>query len=203
MASHGFKVVRANFVHPQGNPKMGGVSKTKKKRMQRARTLAFARPGAWVFLTKLGTPLGSKLNRRGYTGFGPCFHLPGFHVGYRFFEPPQKNTGNPAMPWSCRESVWPESSAPQQAANPLPRFSAQLCQPPEATTARKSWPGQRHLCSYCGSCTTLNPWLKPLFVGIYKGIIISGALRWCRYVLLKLPGKWKQAYSPFKGNRRP
>ena len=30
---------------------------------------------------------GSKLNRRGYAGFGPCFHLPGFHFGYRFFEP--------------------------------------------------------------------------------------------------------------------
>ena len=23
---------------------------------------------------------GSKLNRRGYAGFGPCFHLPGFHL---------------------------------------------------------------------------------------------------------------------------
>ena len=30
---------------------------------------------------------GSKLNRGGYAGFGPCFHLPGFHLGYRFFEP--------------------------------------------------------------------------------------------------------------------
>ena len=27
---------------------------------------------------------GSKLNRRGYAGFGPCFHLPGFHVGTVF-----------------------------------------------------------------------------------------------------------------------
>ena len=27
---------------------------------------------------------GSKLNRRGYAGFGPCFHLPGFHVGTGF-----------------------------------------------------------------------------------------------------------------------
>ena len=24
---------------------------------------------------------GSKLNRRGYAGVGPCFHLPGFHFG--------------------------------------------------------------------------------------------------------------------------
>ena len=24
---------------------------------------------------------GSRLNRRGYAGFGPCFHLPGFHFG--------------------------------------------------------------------------------------------------------------------------
>ena len=27
---------------------------------------------------------GSKSNRRGYAGFGPCFHLPGFHFGTRF-----------------------------------------------------------------------------------------------------------------------
>ena len=30
---------------------------------------------------------GSKINRRGYAGFGPRFHLPGFHFGYRSFEP--------------------------------------------------------------------------------------------------------------------
>ena len=30
----------------------------------------------------LATPgCGSKSNRRGYTGFGPCFHFPGFHFG--------------------------------------------------------------------------------------------------------------------------
>ena len=27
---------------------------------------------------------GSKLNRRGYAGVGPCFHLPGFHFGTGF-----------------------------------------------------------------------------------------------------------------------
>ena len=27
---------------------------------------------------------GSKLTRRGYAGFGPCFHLPGFHFGTGF-----------------------------------------------------------------------------------------------------------------------
>ena len=27
---------------------------------------------------------GSKLNRRGYAGFGPCFHSPGFHFGTGF-----------------------------------------------------------------------------------------------------------------------
>ena len=27
---------------------------------------------------------GSKLNKRGYAGFGPCFHLPGFHFGTGF-----------------------------------------------------------------------------------------------------------------------
>ena len=30
---------------------------------------------------------GSKLNERGCAGFGPCFHLPGFHFGTGFFEP--------------------------------------------------------------------------------------------------------------------
>ena len=30
---------------------------------------------------------GSKLNRRGYAGFGPRFHLPGFHFGTGLFEP--------------------------------------------------------------------------------------------------------------------
>ena len=38
--------------------------------------------------------------------------------------------------------------------------------------------------SYCGwlrnPCTTWKQWLKPLFVGICKGIIIPGCLRWCR-----------------------
>ena len=28
---------------------------------------------------------GSKLSRKGYAGFGPCFHLPGFHFGTVFF----------------------------------------------------------------------------------------------------------------------
>ena len=27
---------------------------------------------------------GSKLNKRGYAGFGPCFHLPGFHFATGF-----------------------------------------------------------------------------------------------------------------------
>ena len=34
---------------------------------------------------------------------------------------------------------------------------------------------------YCGgtkSCTTLKPW-QPLFVGILRGIIVPGFLRWC------------------------
>ena len=30
---------------------------------------------------------GSKLNWRGYAGFGPCVHLPRFHFGSGFFEP--------------------------------------------------------------------------------------------------------------------
>ena len=30
------------------------------------------------------------------------------------------------------------------------------------------------------SCTTWKPWLKPLFVGLYRRIILPGSLRWCR-----------------------
>ena len=30
---------------------------------------------------------GSKLNRRGYAGIGPCFHLPGFRFGTGFLSP--------------------------------------------------------------------------------------------------------------------
>ena len=33
---------------------------------------------------KLPHGCGSKLNRRGYAGFGLCFHLPGFHFGAGF-----------------------------------------------------------------------------------------------------------------------
>ena len=36
---------------------------------------------------------------------------------------------------------------------------------------------------YCGwteSCTTWKPWEIITFVGIYRGIIIPGSLRWCR-----------------------
>ena len=28
---------------------------------------------------------GSKFSRRGYAGFGPCFHLPEFHIGIGFW----------------------------------------------------------------------------------------------------------------------
>ena len=43
----------------------------------------------WVFKlggTRCGFPFGcgSKLNSWGYAGFGPCFHLPGFHLGTSF-----------------------------------------------------------------------------------------------------------------------
>ena len=30
---------------------------------------------------KMSNGCGSKFNRRGYAGFGPCVHLPGFHFG--------------------------------------------------------------------------------------------------------------------------
>ena len=34
-------------------------------------------------------------------------------------------------------------------------------------------------CGWTKYCTTLKPWLKPLFVGIYR-VIIPGFLKWCR-----------------------
>ena len=39
---------------------------------------------------KLGC--GSKLNRRGYAGFGPCFDLPEFHFGTSFLQPSAKRS---------------------------------------------------------------------------------------------------------------
>ena len=35
---------------------------------------------------------GAKLNRRGYAGFGPCFHLPGIHFGTGFLSHSQMTT---------------------------------------------------------------------------------------------------------------
>ena len=36
---------------------------------------------------------GSKLNHQGTAGFGPCFPLPGFHLGYRFLTHSQLESG--------------------------------------------------------------------------------------------------------------
>ena len=43
---------------------------------------------------------GSKLNRRGYAGFGPCFHLPGFHFGRGFLSHSQMARCPPAGLWA-------------------------------------------------------------------------------------------------------
>ena len=40
--------------------------------------------------------------------------------------------------------------------------------------------------------TTLKPWLKPLLVGVYRGIIIPGLLRWCR--IASTVCVWKNAF---------
>ena len=42
---------------------------------------------------------GSKLNRRGYAGFGPCFHLPGFHFGTGFLSHSHFTILLPRTPW--------------------------------------------------------------------------------------------------------
>ena len=41
----------------------------------------------WFYFDPYPDGCGSKLNRRGYAGFGPCFHLLGFHLGYLFLTP--------------------------------------------------------------------------------------------------------------------
>ena len=45
---------------------------------------------------------------------------------------------------------------------------------------RKAATGGLPYCGWTESCTTLKPWLKPLFVDIYRGIIIPGFLGWCK-----------------------
>ena len=53
---------------------------------------------SWILSAKQSTSqkkpsgCGSKLNRRGYAGFGPCFHLPGFHFGTGFLSHSQVNS---------------------------------------------------------------------------------------------------------------
>ena len=42
-----------------------------------------ANRGCWC-CSKKTCRCGSKLSRRGYAGFGPCFHFPGFHLGTGF-----------------------------------------------------------------------------------------------------------------------
>ena len=41
-------------------------------------------PWERILLVPPAIGCGSKLNRRGYAGFGPCFHLPGIHFGTGF-----------------------------------------------------------------------------------------------------------------------
>ena len=51
-----------------------------------------------------GYRCGSKLNeRRGYACFGACLHLPGFHFGYRSFEP-QRSAG--CQQWRVPLGTW-------------------------------------------------------------------------------------------------
>ena len=57
---------------------------------------------------------GSKLNRRGYAGFGPCFHLPGFHFGTGFLS--HSHIGP-----SCPLSLQKEGSLVSQKVG-LPHF---------------------------------------------------------------------------------
>ena len=52
---------------------------------------------------------GSKVNHQGTADFGPCFHLPGFHLGYLFLthsqEGPCIHEGELVVSFSC-DSFW-------------------------------------------------------------------------------------------------
>ena len=66
----------------------------------------------------------------------------------------------------------------------------------------------RHCCNHrCGWTKSRNrptwkPWLKPclnpLFVGIYKGIILPGCLRWCRISSTHSRCGWSQCLKFWK-----
>ena len=69
---------------------------------------------------------GSKLSRRGYAGFGPCFHFPGFHLGTVFLSHSQDFRVTlilKSTPFSPRRSgkwrnssCWPRKFSPQKLA---------------------------------------------------------------------------------------
>ena len=74
---------------------------------------------------------GSKLNRRGYAGFGPCFHLPGQPIfGYRVFEPQPSSltVGSLKTQSATRQGATPGCSAaargPASETAPAPRPAA-------------------------------------------------------------------------------
>ena len=58
----------------------------------------------WVWL---------KINRRGYAGFGPCFHFLRFHFRYRFFEP---QPGCLCLPGSSAWRRWQRAPSPGSAS---------------------------------------------------------------------------------------
>ena len=75
----------------------------------------------------------------------------------------------------------PKSGVPQHTSRLRsdPRLDRWVCPPQVAEQWLQSSLGCIILLvAKSASCTTLKPWLRPLFVGIHKGIII---LRWFRF----------------------
>ena len=80
---------------------------------------------------------GSKLNRRGHAGFGPCFHVPRFRFGYRTFRPQ-------LLPSGPFAGCLPEA-VPRSAADPLGlHFSEEFLRHPafRAAPLASIWPGR-------------------------------------------------------------
>ena len=87
-SSHHSKVFLSQRVRLKRNPQPGKRSPTRRfsGRLARAEQCSSGlemgyKKGLQTVLSRHTSGCGSKLNRRGYAGFGACFHFPGFHFG--------------------------------------------------------------------------------------------------------------------------
>ena len=154
-------------------------------------SLSGAWAGLWALLTLLhGGPLengcGSKLNRRGYAGFGPCFHLPGFHVQYRFFEP-QPNE------WFLLTEI-PFGRGPQLRKHTLLLFRREVSMsstlPPgnmvwctDPTFVLKRGCVQFHVSWWEGTCN-IQQTTRSASCAVFSQFVLKGHLRDLRMILM-------------------